>query len=571
MTENGADLCRSRSKKGSTCRLKAGHPGPHRAGSVTWKREGVEITDCTFREDDPDSPQTRVIDEAEVNGIGIHADGSVGIEATVTRSHTESDAAAAPAANGVIHTRGADVSGDMGQPIPEDATRGTVVHSDAGLDTDAAPESGAAGPERPLGRADGAEEAPDTSEGPEAPIRASEPMTTLRPPGAGADDTLIPAFRSSESAATATLATGMDITDPRDRALVIARIVGGVALIKEAMGEALVQGVDYGLIPGTQRPSLWQPGAEKIRIMFDFSAEIDIVERHEDWTKGQRVFAYRALCTVKDASGRVLMTKSSTCSTEEEHYASAHVERERGGRTLRAVDPADQRQVVEQMAQKRAFVSAIRNTAMASEIFTQDDELVRDAGPRGGQRGGQGGRKARFRAEAGYGECPVHRDVETRFFEPAGKGQTPMHPYPVEGGGKDEWCIRAQVGHLMTAMDDRGPFWGIDCPRHRGAKFYPARFGSDRQDAHEIVHPDTGEQTGHWCVASKLLADSKGYVEQYFLDAGQDLDNAATEQEWLAAHVPSMTETLRGQRASWGLAEWYAVYAAIHTLRAEGS
>lgn len=250
----------------------------------------------------------------------------------------------------------------------------------------------------------------------------------------------------------APMPTAVDVTDPEERARVIAYIAGGVALIKEAMGVALVQGTDYGLIPGTQSPSLWQPGAEKIRVMFDLSADTTIVHRHEDWTKGARVFAYSARCVVRNAAGRVLVEQEATCSTEEERYASAHVERERYGKTLRAIDPADQCEIVMLMAQKRAFVAAIRRTSMVSELFTQDDDLVRDAGPRGG------------REPSKWGICPVH-GVE--FFQSRNMKRA-AHPT----GPRDSdapWCdydavlrrFRTEATQLLTG---RFPADAADTP-----------------------------------------------------------------------------------------------------------
>src|SRR3990167_5618052 len=66
----------------------------------------------------------------------------------------------------------------------------------------------------------------------------------------------------------------------------------------------LVSGHDYGVIPGTQKPTLLKPGAEKIIRLLGLSDEYDIQERTEDWEKG--FFRYIIRCKLVHLNTGVL-------------------------------------------------------------------------------------------------------------------------------------------------------------------------------------------------------------------------------------------------------------------------
>jgi hypothetical protein len=58
----------------------------------------------------------------------------------------------------------------------------------------------------------------------------------------------------------------------------------------------LKEGLDYGVIPGTQKPTLLKPGAEKLAKLLDCFDEYEIIERIEDWDKP--LFRYLVRCTL---------------------------------------------------------------------------------------------------------------------------------------------------------------------------------------------------------------------------------------------------------------------------------
>lgn len=59
-----------------------------------------------------------------------------------------------------------------------------------------------------------------------------------------------------------------------------------VARIQTAIKGALKGGQDYDTIPGTGKPTLLKPGAEKILMMFGLTSEYEIIDRVERLEQG---------------------------------------------------------------------------------------------------------------------------------------------------------------------------------------------------------------------------------------------------------------------------------------------
>lgn len=55
------------------------------------------------------------------------------------------------------------------------------------------------------------------------------------------------------------------------------------ALMLRFVREIMKEGKDYGTIPGTEKPTLYKPGAEKLTCLFGLSTRIVTEERIEDW------------------------------------------------------------------------------------------------------------------------------------------------------------------------------------------------------------------------------------------------------------------------------------------------
>jgi hypothetical protein len=83
--------------------------------------------------------------------------------------------------------------------------------------------------------------------------------------------------------------------------------------------EVLVEGQDYGTIPGTQKPTLYKPGAEKITKLLNLYEEYEFIERVEDWDRP--LFHYIIRCTLSDiATGTRVSSGLGACNSRESRY-----------------------------------------------------------------------------------------------------------------------------------------------------------------------------------------------------------------------------------------------------------
>lgn len=140
--------------------------------------------------------------------------------------------------------------------------------------------------------------------------------------------------------------------------------------IQALMENTLQEGQHYGKVPGCgPKPTLLLPGAEKIALMFGWSYDTEVTERELE--NGHREYS----CKVKlidRKTGQLMGTGIGLCSTMESKYR--YRKDKRTGKRAENGDIADVYNTVLKMAKKRAFVDAVKSTAAASDIFTQDIE-----------------------------------------------------------------------------------------------------------------------------------------------------------------------------------------------------
>lgn len=157
--------------------------------------------------------------------------------------------------------------------------------------------------------------------------------------------------------------------------------------------------VDFGVIPGTKKKSLYKAGAEKIAFLFGLKPELELVKEVEDFEKG--FFFYRYKCKlVHYNSGKFVGEAVRSCNSMEKKYAFTVVgekwatpeqkansierfQNNKGYWTLKVkktpYEVADQANTIDAMAQKRAVVAAVVQATMATEIFDiGEDEGERD-------------------------------------------------------------------------------------------------------------------------------------------------------------------------------------------------
>lgn len=130
-----------------------------------------------------------------------------------------------------------------------------------------------------------------------------------------------------------------------------------ISQFQQVIQNTLHQNHDYGIIPGTDKPTLLKPGAEKILMMMGLRSEFEIVDSTRDFEKG--FFQYQVRC--KLLKGDTVITEGlGACNTREKKYMK--------------MDPYTMDNTVLKMAKKRALIDATLLVASLSDIFTQDLE-----------------------------------------------------------------------------------------------------------------------------------------------------------------------------------------------------
>lgn len=123
--------------------------------------------------------------------------------------------------------------------------------------------------------------------------------------------------------------------------------------------ENLQDGKDYGTIPGTSKPTLYKPGAEKILMLMGLQSTYEILDSTRDFEEG--FFQYQVKCTLK--KGDTVITQGlGSCNSRENKYVKQN--------------PYNIDNTILKMAKKRSQVDASLTVASLSEIFTQDLEDI---------------------------------------------------------------------------------------------------------------------------------------------------------------------------------------------------
>jgi len=118
---------------------------------------------------------------------------------------------------------------------------------------------------------------------------------------------------------------------------------------------------DYGIIPGTNKPTLLKPGAEKILMLMGLTSEYEVTERVQDYEKG--FFAFTVRCELYK-NGIKITEGVGHCNTKEKKYINQ--------------DPFTLANTCLKMAKKRAQIDATLTVASLSDVFTQDIEDMQE-------------------------------------------------------------------------------------------------------------------------------------------------------------------------------------------------
>jgi len=167
----------------------------------------------------------------------------------------------------------------------------------------------------------------------------------------------------------------------------------------------LEEGKDYGVIPGTKKPTLLKPGAEKIIKLLLLGDEYEIIEKIEDFSKP--LFHYVVRCKlISHETGQIASEGLGSCNSMEDKYRyrwlwenqlsdeqkellkqkqltfkSFKGKNEKWYKKIRTINE-DIYTLVNtflKMAKKRSAVDAALSVGRLSNLFTQDMEDIRDS------------------------------------------------------------------------------------------------------------------------------------------------------------------------------------------------
>lgn len=182
--------------------------------------------------------------------------------------------------------------------------------------------------------------------------------------------------------------------------LTIEQVIEHVNLVQNVMKRVMKQGEHYGVIPGTDKPTLLKPGAEKLCLTFRLGPQYEIIDATD-----KPFISYTVKCTlVHIPTGQFIAEGMGSCNSGEIKYryrsqgtdrpvpaeywktrdpellgGPQYKTRKKDGQwmifeTIENENPEDLDNTLIKMACKRSLVAATLNATAASDIFTQDME-----------------------------------------------------------------------------------------------------------------------------------------------------------------------------------------------------
>ena len=194
----------------------------------------------------------------------------------------------------------------------------------------------------------------------------------------------------------------------------VERTLGQIEVFRKLVRSRLIPDHDFGTIPGTQKPTLLKPGAEKIAKLAGLADEYLVTSKVEDWDKP--LFSYEVTCSLRSMrTGAIVSQGLGECNSHESKYryrsadfacpecGASTIKRSKFGsdpkgwycfdkiggcglefpadqfkgappQKVENPDVADQKNTILKMARKRALVDAALSVGALSDLFTQDIE-----------------------------------------------------------------------------------------------------------------------------------------------------------------------------------------------------
>jgi hypothetical protein len=244
-----------------------------------------------------------------------------------------------------------------------------------------------------------------------------------------------------------------------------ADVLKQINVIQEVMGAVMHKDEHYGTIPGTNKPSLYKPGAEKLSLVFRLRPEYQITR--SDMPNNHR--EYEVVCTLFHIpTGQSVGQGVGSATTMEGKYRYRGGEKESTGKPvpkdywnfknngkikeaqtliggngfavgkingvweicsigekIEHDNPADYYNTILKMAKKRAHVDAILTATAASDIFTQDiEDMPEIFGAQKAKEPAEIKKPERKKPENTKPELPIQKDIVTKIFSVDSKSGT---------------------------------------------------------------------------------------------------------------------------------------------------
>jgi len=250
----------------------------------------------------------------------------------------------------------------------------------------------------------------------------------------------------------------LTIREPRELSLpdsaTLEQELKAVRAFQATVKKLLVEGHDFGVIPGTQKPTLLKPGAEKIDKILHLADTYEVLNQIDDWQKG--FFHYEFKCRLIVIGTDVVVSEGmGSCNSMESKYRyrwvfESGLPRDIDKETLPTKkvrvkgnwtstyridndDPYTLANTILKMAKKRAHIDATLSAGRLSDVFTQDIEdmpHIADEIPSEETQESQSSSKEHW--------CEKH---QTNFFK---KGKMKSYAHPIDGSkdadGRSVWC-----------------------------------------------------------------------------------------------------------------------------------
>jgi len=196
------------------------------------------------------------------------------------------------------------------------------------------------------------------------------------------------------------------IVNIEESAMPLANLTEQVNLIQQIMKKIMHENEHYGIIPGTDKPTLLKPGAEKLCLTFRLGPDYEIIRevREKDF------IAYTVRCSLTHIpTGRPIASGVGSCNSRETKYRyrsentgrpvpkeywdkrdpdilggtqfKPRKKKDENGKNrwfifeqIENDNPWDLDNTLVKMACKRSLIAATLNATAASDIFTQDIE-----------------------------------------------------------------------------------------------------------------------------------------------------------------------------------------------------